>query len=60
MRSLAALLMDLGDSDPSVRKRLVLVVAEGGGRDAIVKAVNIRLSALSGSRAEIPWEKTRP
>lgn len=56
---LAALLMELGDADPSTRKRLVLAVAEGGGPQAVAKAVDRRLTALNASRGAISWEKTR-
>ena len=56
---LAALLMELGEADPAVRKRLVLAAAEGGGPDAMVKAIDRRLKALAESRGIVPWEKAR-
>jgi hypothetical protein len=56
---LAALLMELGEADASVRKRLVLAVAEAGGPAAQIKAIDRRLAALAGARAFIPWERAR-
>jgi len=56
---LAALLMELGEADPAVRKRLVLAVAERGGPASLIKAVDRRLSALANSYGEVQWERER-
>ncbi len=56
---LAALLMQLADGDASIRKRLVLAAAEGGGVAALIKALDRRLNALSTSRGFVEWEKSR-
>ncbi len=56
---LASLLMELAGGDASVRKRLVLAVAETSGAGGVIKAVDRRLSALETSRAHIEWEKAR-
>lgn len=56
---LAALLMDLAEGDTAIRKRLVLAAAEAGGEDALIKALDRRLSALASSRSYIAWEKAR-
>ena len=56
---LAALMMELSETEPSVRKRLVLAVAERGGPAAMIKAIDRRLSALASSHGPIPWEKER-
>ena len=56
---LASLLMELADADASVRKRLVLAVAETSGPAGVIKAVDRRLAALAGSRGYIDWEKAR-
>jgi hypothetical protein len=56
---LAALLMELGEADGAVRKRLVLAVAERGGPAGLIKAVDRRLSALATSYGHIPWEKEK-
>ena len=57
--TLAALLMEMAEADASVRKRLVLAVAEGDGSDALIKALDRRLTALATSRSFIDWEKVR-
>ena len=56
---LAALLMELGEADRAVRKRLVLALAERGGPAGLIKAVDRRLSALADSHGVIPWEKAK-
>jgi hypothetical protein len=56
---LAALLMDLGEADGAVRKRLVLALAERGGPANLIKAVDRRLTALANSYGEIAWEKEK-
>ena len=56
---LAALLMELGEADAAVRKRLVLALAERGGAAGLIKAVDRRLAALAGADAVIPWEKEK-
>ncbi len=56
---LAALLLELGEGDSAVRKRLVLAVAERGGAAGLIKAVDRRLDALAESYAEIPWERQK-
>ena len=56
---LAALLMELGEADRAVRKRLVLALAERGGPAGLVRAVDRRLSALVNSYGDISWEKTK-
>ncbi len=56
---LAALLMELGEADRAVRKRLVLALAERGGPAGLIKAVDRRLRALATSYGDITWEKTK-
>ena len=56
---LAALLLELGEGDSAVRKRLVLAVAERGGAAALIKAVDRRLTALADAYADIPWERQK-
>ena len=56
---LADLLLELGDADAAIRKRLVLASAEGGGPEAMAKAIDRRLKALAGSRGYIDWQKAR-
>jgi hypothetical protein len=56
---LAALLIDAAASDPSLRKRLVLALAEGGGPKALIKAIDRRLAAAAGARGFVAWEKAR-
>jgi len=56
---LAALLMELAEADPSVRKRLVLAAGESGGTTSLIKAIDRRLAALANSRGYIDWEKAR-
>ena len=56
---LAALLLELGEGDSAVRKRLVLAVAERGGAAALIKAVDRRLTAIADAYAEIPWERQK-
>ncbi|HEY2049533.1 MAG TPA: hypothetical protein VGH03_09330 [Caulobacteraceae bacterium] len=56
---LAVLLIDAAADDPSLRKRLVLAVAEGGGPKALIKAIDRRLAAIAGARGFVTWEKTR-
>ncbi len=36
--------MELAETEPSLRKRLVLVAAEGGGAAGLIKAVDRRLA----------------
>jgi len=56
---LAALLLELGEGDSAVRKRLVLAVAERGGAAGLIKAVDRRLTAIADAYAEIPWERQK-
>lgn len=56
---LAELLVELGESDAGVRKRLVLAAAEAGGAEAQIKAIDRRLKALEGSRGEVSWERAK-
>ncbi len=56
---LASLLMELAGGDTTVRKRLVLAVAETSGPGGVIKAVDRRLSALATARGHIEWEKAR-
>jgi hypothetical protein len=56
---LADLLLELGEADAAIRKRLVLASAEGSGPDAMTKAIDRRLKALAGSRGFIDWQKAR-
>jgi hypothetical protein len=56
---LAALLMELGEANGVVRKRLVLALAERGGPTGLIKAVDRRLTALARACGEVPWEKVK-
>jgi hypothetical protein len=56
---LAALLMELGEGDPAIRKRLVLALAERGGASGLIKAVDRRLVALAGAYGEISWRRQK-
>ena len=56
---LAELLLELGEADAGVRKRLVLAAAEGGGPAGLAKAVDRRLKALAAAQGWIGREKTR-
>jgi hypothetical protein len=56
---LAALMMELSEIDPSVRKRLVLALAERGGSAALVKAIDRRLTALANAYSDIAWEREK-
>jgi hypothetical protein len=56
---LAALLIELGEADSAVRKRLVLALAERAGPAGLIKAVDRRLAALASSYGDVPWEKAK-
>ncbi|MHB8529201.1 MAG: DUF6880 family protein [Caulobacteraceae bacterium] len=56
---LARLLMELGEADATVRKRLALAAAEAGGPGAQIKAIDRRLTALAKARSFVPWERAK-
>ena len=56
---LATLLIELGEGDSAIRKRLVLAVAERGGAADLIKAVDRRLTAIDNAYGDIPWERVK-
>lgn len=58
-KRLAELLVELGRSDPDLKRRLRLEVAGEVGGDVIAGDIKKRLTALSRARSFIDWQKRR-
>jgi len=56
---LAAILLELADANPEVRRRLRLELAAQAGGDAIAAQIGKRLTTLRNARSFIDWQKRR-
>lgn len=54
---LAALLMELGDSQPNLKRRLRMELAAEVGPDPLAAEIDKRLTTLSASKARVSWRK---
>ncbi len=56
---LAAILIELADESPQVKRRLRLELAAEAGGDSIAAQIGKRLTALKAARSFIDWQKRR-
>ena len=54
---LAALLLELGDSQPSLKRRLRMELAAEVGPEDLAEEIDKRINALATSRAKVSWRK---
>ena len=55
--SLAALLLELSDSQPALKRRLRMELSAEVGAPALAEEVDKRLAMIAGSRAKVSWRK---
>lgn len=55
--ALAALLLELSDSQPALKRRLRMELSAKVGAEALAEEVDKRLAMIAGSRAKISWRK---
>lgn len=55
--SLAALLLELSDSQPALKRRLRMELSAGLGAEALAEEIDKRLVMIAGSKAKISWRK---
>lgn len=55
--SLAALLLELSDSQPALKRRLRMELSAGIGAEALAEEIDKRLAMIAGSRAKVSWRK---
>ena len=55
--ALAALLLELSDSQPALKRRLRMELAAETGPEALAEEIDKRLAMIAGSRAKISWRK---
>src|SRR5271165_3168883 len=56
---LAALLVELADSDAEIKRRLRLELAAQTGSDTVATEIGKRLAALGSARSFVDWQKRR-
>ncbi|MFA7261740.1 MAG: DUF6880 family protein [Caulobacter sp.] len=54
---LAALLLELGDSQPALKRRLRMELSAGIGAAALAEEIDKRLAMIATSRAKVSWRK---
>ncbi|MFZ4607625.1 MAG: DUF6880 family protein, partial [Caulobacter sp.] len=55
--SLAALLLELSDSQPALKRRLRMELSAEVGAPALAEEIDKRLAMIAGSRAKVSWRK---
>ena len=55
--ALAALLLELSDSQPALTRRLRMELSAGIGAAALAEEIDKRLAMIAGSRAKVSWRK---
>jgi hypothetical protein len=55
--SLSALLLELSDSQPALKRRLRMELSARIGAEALAEEIDKRLTMIAGSRAKISWRK---
>ena len=54
---LAALLLELSDSQPALKRRLRMELSAEIGAEALAEEIDKRLAMIAGSKAKISWRK---